>query len=117
MRQSQSWCQNYCNSSSGPGVDIANVFGPAKYFKTVGDLTNVLLPNILMITGVIALIAVLITGVRFIQHAGSGDAKQAQQDQGAFTAAITGLIMIFGSFWFLQIAGVITGFDFLNPTI
>ena len=95
-------------------VDIKTVFGPAINFPNVGSLVSVLLPNILLIAGIIAFIAVIFSGIKVISSA--GDAKAEEANKGAFTAAVIGLIIIFGAYFFLQITGTIVGFNFLNPS-
>ncbi len=98
-------------------VDIGSIFGPAKDggFITVGSLINVILPNLLTIAGLIAFIAVVYTGIKVISSA--GDAKGQEQSKGAFTAAIIGLMIIFGAYFMIKIVSTITGYDILNPTI
>lgn len=90
-------------------VDIKTYFEPAKKIGSVGDLVNVLLPNALMIAGIVAFIGVVVTGFKIISHSGEGDAKGIEQDKGAFTAALGGLILIFGAYAIVEILGYITG--------
>ena len=98
-------------------VDIRETFPPAKNFFSLGSLINVVLPNALTFAGIIALIFTIIAGFIFISHAGQGKSEQAGKDKQAFTAAIIGLMIIFGAYLFLQIAGTLIGYDFLNPKL
>jgi len=96
-------------------VDISTIFGPAASFPTVNSLVNVITHNLLTIAGIIAFLGVVFAGIRMIQSA--GDAKAQEQSQGALTAAVIGLLIILGAYFILEIAGVLTGFNFINPPI
>ena len=97
-------------------VDIKSIFGPTSgdtgAFTTLGGLVNVLLPNILIIAGIICFLAVIVTGLKVIQS--SGDAKAQEGSKGALTAAIVGLIIIFGAYFFVQIFETIVGIPLLH---
>lgn len=95
-------------------VEIADNFVPAQYFNSVGSLVNVILRNVLTIAGVVAFIGVVFAGIKVIS--GAGDPKKLEQNKSVFTASIIGLILIVGAFFILEIAKVITGFNFLSPT-
>lgn len=98
-------------------VDIGTTYPPAqKGFTSVGFLVNTILPNILTVAGVVTLIFVVIAGIKIIADAGSGQADKAAKDKGAFTAALIGLIIIFGAYLFVtQIVSTLIGWDVLNP--
>lgn len=102
-----------CDVSNG--VSIRDCFPIADSFPTLSSLVNVLLNNALTIAGVIAFVAVVITGLKIIQSA--GDAKAQEQSKGAFTAAVIGLIIIIGAYFILQIAETLLGYPILNPLI
>lgn len=95
------------------GIPISQYFGPAGLFPNVGVFVNVLLKNVLTLAGVVAFLAVVYTGIRFISS--SGDAKAQEQNKGAFTAAIFGLIIIFGAYGIVEIAQTILGYNLLSP--
>lgn len=97
-------------------IEIADYFQPAQSFPTIGSLFMVIIRNVLTIAGIVALLAVVIAGFKMVSHAGAGMGEKASQDKGAFTAAVIGLIIIFGSFFIMQIVGTLVGYDFLNPT-
>lgn len=98
-------------------VDIGNTYGPAKTFPTVGDLLNTLVPNLLTVAGVIAFISVVVAGLGVISHAGKGEGEKTAKSSQAFTAAIVGLIIIFGAYFILKIIETLTGYNFLSPNI
>lgn len=99
------------------GIDIGKTFVPAKWFNTTASLVNILLPNVFTIAGVVALIFVVFAGFNYIVHAGSGDAKQTEANQRAFTAAVMGLIIIVGAYFALQIIEVLLGYKLLSPSL
>jgi hypothetical protein len=96
-------------------VDIKDVFGPATTFPTVGALINVIVKNILTIAGILALVAIVFSGLQIIIRAGNMEGEKAAQSKGAFTAAIVGIILIFGAYFILQIVETILGYPILNP--
>lgn len=98
-------------------VNIAQFFKPAQSFPTVAALIAVLLPNILLFAGIISFLGVVVAGVRIISHAGAGESDKLSKDQSVFTMAVVGLIIIFGAYFFVQIASTLVGYDFLNPPL
>lgn len=97
-----------------PTVAIENVFSPAKNFTTLGSFVNVILKNAFTIAGVILLVLLIFGGFTFIVSAGGGDAKKAEQAKHTITAALTGFILVFASYWIIQIIQIITGVPILN---
>lgn len=99
-------------------VNIGQTFGPAlSGFTSVSSLVNVLLPNLLTFAGIIALVGVVLAGFNVIQHAGAGESEKTAKDKSAFTAAVIGLIIVFGAWFLVQIVSTIVGYNILNPTI
>jgi len=97
-------------------IDISQL-GPWKNFQTIGDLINVLLPNILLIAGVSLFIIILVLGFRMVQSAGSGDAEGTAQGKQALTYAIGGFVLIFAAYLIIQAVEFITGVKIFNPTL
>ena len=99
-------------------VDIGTTFGPAKSgFTSVGNLINVILPNLLTLAGIIGFIGVVIAGIRVIQHAGEGESDKTAKDKSAFTTAVIGLIIVFGAYFLIQIVNTLIGYNILSPDI
>jgi len=98
-------------------VDIGTEFEPAKTFPTVGKLVSVLLPNLYILAGVLLFFLLIFGGFGIIMGAGNDDPKKAEQGKQAVTAAIIGFLLIFVSYWIIQIIEVITGIDILKSTI
>lgn len=91
-----------------PGAPVSSVF------PTVGTFINVLVKNSLTLAGIIFLILLLVGGLTFIINAGNGDAKKAAQGQQTLTTALIGFLVVFLSFFIVQIIEVITGVNILN---
>ena len=98
-------------------VNIATEFPPAQKFDTPGKLISVLLKNAYVFAGVLLFVLLIFGGFSIIMGAGQGDAKKAGQGKKVATAAAVGFLIIFASYWIIQIIEVITGFKILNPTI
>lgn len=96
-------------------VDIGQIFGPAQKFPTIASLINVLLPNLLLLAGLILFILMLGAGFKLIQGAGSGDAQATEQGKKALTYAIVGFVLIFASFFIIQLVEVLTGLKIFEP--
>lgn len=94
-------------------VSIGPTFGSP--FTQVGPLISVILFNAYIIAGVIVLFLLVFGGLGIIIGAGSGDKQRVGQGRQALTAAIIGFLIIFASYWIIQLVEVITGFCILEP--
>ena len=56
-------------------------------------------------------------GFMIISGGTTGDAKKSQQGKEAATWATIGFLVIFASYWILQIIKAITGVDIIHPNI
>lgn len=94
-------------------VDLSRDFAPAKTFGTVGSFVSVITQNIFTIAGLIALILLIFGGFQYIVSAGSGDTKQLEKGKQAITGALIGLVLIFCSFWIIQLLEIVLGIKIL----
>jgi hypothetical protein len=94
-------------------VDIESTFSPARHFPDIGSLVSAFVPNIFTVAGIIAFALLILGGFGFIVGSGAGDTKQMEQGKKALTGASIGLIVIFGSFWIIQIVEKLTGLPLL----
>ncbi len=81
------------------------------------QLISVLLPNILILAGVIFFL--LILGGGFMMISGAGKEENAQDKakaQGAITYGVIGFLLVVSAYFILQIVGTVTGINFLSPT-
>ena len=83
-------------------------------YQSLGGFISAILPNIYVVAGIIAFVLVLVAGLMFIINAGKGQSEQAKKWQGTLTASIAGLLIIFLSYWIIQIIEVLTGIKILN---
>jgi len=93
------------------------VFKPAEKFNSIGDLVNVILPNVYMLAGVGLFILLLFGGFGVIMGAGNDDPKQAAQGRQAITMAVIGFLVIFASFWIIRIIENLTGIKIFESGI
>ena len=98
-------------------VPINTYYTPAAKFPTLSSLVNVILPNVYMLAGVLFFILLIFGGLGVIMGAGGSDPKKAEQGKQAVTMALVGFLLIFISYWIVQLVGQITGIDFFNPVI
>jgi hypothetical protein len=70
---------------------------------------NVILPNVMLVAGILAFIFVIYAGFMTITYAGRGDAEGASKWKKALGAAIIGLLLIFTAYWIVEIIGFVTG--------
>ena len=99
-------------------VEIGNTFIPAtKGFKNIGFLVNVLLKNVLVVTGIIAFVGVVVAGFNVVRHAGAMEGEKAAQAKSALMTAIIGLVVVAGAYSIIQIVSTILGYDILNPKL
>lgn len=89
--------------------------GTAPQFASPGALISVILPNVYIAAGIALFFLILFGGISVITGAGQNDPKKAAQGKKAITSALIGFLIIFASYWIIQIIEVITGFKILSP--
>ncbi len=91
----------------GPGNNINNLYpNPA-------SLVTVIVKNSLTVAGIIMLVLLIAGGFMMIASAGSGDQKKAASAKTMITDALIGFLVIFLSYFIIQIIEVITGVTIL----
>lgn len=86
---------------------------PNPGLTSYGMLVSAIVKNAFVLAGIISFILLIFGGFNVIVAA--GDAKKAQQGKAALTGAVTGLLLVLGSFWIIQVIEVITGRQILSP--
>ena len=76
----------------------------------IGDIIGRAVPLVFAIAGIGLLIMIIASGFKLMTSA--GDAKKMEQGRQQLTYAVVGFIVIFASFWIVQILGIITGINF-----
>ena len=83
--------------------------GDPPQFQTIGGLISTILPNIYVAAGLILLFFLIFGGVMVILGAGKGESQQAEQGKKIVTRTIIGFLIIFLSYWIIQIVEIVTG--------
>jgi uncharacterized membrane protein len=95
-------------------VDIfKSFFGGKDWYDNIGDfISQSIIPNVLMVAGLLLFFLIILGGFTLITNAGNPD----KQKEGAKTLsyALLGFVIIFTSYWIMQILGIITGIDLLD---
>lgn len=81
-------------------------------FKSIGDLITKWLPNVYIVTGIILFFFILIGGLTMIMSA--GNMEKIKEGQKTLTAAVAGFVILFASYWIIQIIQVMTGVPILK---
>ena len=81
-------------------------------YPNAGKLLNNILPNIYIVAGIIIFFMIVFGGFTIIANAGNKD--KAKDGSKIITSAIIGLLVLFGSYWIIQIIQVVTGVSILN---
>lgn len=87
---------------------------PNPGLTTYGMLVSAIVKNAFVFAGIISFVLLIFGGFNVIVAA--GDAKKAEQGKTAITGAVSGLLLVLGSFLIVQIIEVITGKQILSPT-
>lgn len=96
--------------------DIGDAFGsPIGKDVLLADLVSIILSNAIVIAGIIMLFLMIGGGIGIISGAGKGNPEAAARGRQAVTAAVIGFIIIFATYWIVQIAEIITGVKIFNP--
>lgn len=90
--------------------------GKATQFANPGALISVILKNVYVAAGVLLFVLLIFGGFSIIMGAGQNDPKKVGQGQKAATTAVIGFLIIFASYWIIQIIQKLTGLEILNPT-
>ena len=97
------------------GFEIREVFygdNPVSSVKSPYEFISFILPNIYTIAGIILLIYLVFGGFTLIRSAGNPEG--AAKGQKIITNAIIGFVIIFTSYWIIQIVEIITGIEILS---
>lgn len=74
-------------------------------------LISDILPNIFVLAGLVLLIYALFGG--YLMITSGSDSHSFEQGQGVITNAIIGFVIIFASYWIIQIIQILTGVKIL----
>lgn len=81
-------------------------------YQGAGSLINNILPNVYIAGGVVIFFMIILGGFTIIANAGNPD--KIKEGGKTITSAIIGLLVLFGSYWIIQIIQVVTGVNILS---
>lgn len=85
---------------------------------TPGALLGAILPNLMLIAGLVFLFIIIYSGVELIHDSGTASSADITKHRSAIMWALMGLLIVVSAYFILQIVGGIIGFDFTNvPTL
>lgn len=84
-------------------------------YSNTSKLINNILPNVYIAAGLVIFFMIVFGGFTIITNAGNKD--KVQDGSKIITSAIIGLLVLFASYWIIQIIQVITGVSILNSSI
>ena len=74
-----------------------------------GEIISALLPYLFAGAGLLLLLYLIFGGIQFMTS--GGDPKARESAKGKITGALVGFIIIFASYWIVQIVGIILGIE------
>lgn len=92
-----------------PGVSVSSKF------PTISSVIGNLLPNIYIFSGIILLFILL--GGGFMMISGGDNPDSIAKGKEAAIGAIIGFVIIFMSYWIIQIIEILTGVPILNTRV
>lgn len=99
-------------------VDLVEKFNsPIGDTILIGDIFSIILSNAVFIAGFLIVFFVVFAGIGIIRGAGEGSPEKMQTGQKAITAAVIGFIIIFATYWIIQLVEEMTGIAILSPGI
>jgi hypothetical protein len=84
-------------------------------YSSTSSLINNILPNVYIAGGLIIFIMIVMGGFTIISNAGNPD--KIKDGSKTITSAIMGLLVLFASYWIIQIIQVVTGASILNSNL
>jgi len=84
-------------------------------YPDAGTLVNNILPNVYIAAGLIIFFMIVIGGFTIVTNSGNQD-KVADGSK-VITSAIIGLLVLFASYWIIQIIQVVSGVPILNSNL
>ena len=81
-------------------------------YSSFGQLISNILPNVYIGAGLIIFFMIVAGG--FLMIANSGNTDKQQEGKSIITAAIIGFVIVFTSYWIIQIVQIVTGLKILN---
>ncbi|MFH1244820.1 MAG: hypothetical protein V1487_04605 [bacterium] len=84
-------------------------------YSSAGKLVNNILPNVYIVAGLVIFFMIIFGGFTII--ASAGNTEKTAEGSKIITSAIMGLLVLFASYWIIQIIQVVTGVPILNSSL
>lgn len=96
-------------------VNIGEQFKPPfTELSQTGSFVSAVISTLYILAGVILLILIILGGLGMIMGAGQSDPQKTAQGKKAVTTAVVGFLIIFASYWIIQLIELLTGVDILK---
>lgn len=79
----------------------------------VGPFISSTISNTLVVAGIISIFLLIFAGIAIIGGSSGNNPQKTAQGKQAATAAVLGFVLIFVSYWLIQIVEILTGLDIL----
>jgi hypothetical protein len=89
--------------------------GANRLASSPGSMISYLLPNIMILAGIMFFLLILIGGFGIIGGAGKQpNAQDAAKSKAALTYGVIGFLLVISSYFILEIISTLTGIPFIN---
>ncbi|MDD5074202.1 MAG: hypothetical protein PHU92_03470 [Candidatus Shapirobacteria bacterium] len=88
--------------------------GSKTQFSSIGELISTILPNVYVLAGIILLFFLIFGGLAVILGASKGNKEQVEKGKKVLTGTLVGFLVIFASYWIVQILEILTGVKIFN---
>lgn len=95
-------------------VDIGEKFdAPIKDPTQIGNIVSAVVANLNILAGIVLMALLMWGGFQILQGAGSQDQEKVERGRKIITGGIVGFLIIFASYWIIQMIEAITGVTIL----
>jgi uncharacterized RDD family membrane protein YckC len=97
-------------------IDIGSTFN-SPFGRTIGagGLVSIIVSNLLVLAGIVMVFFMVAGGIGVIAGSSQDNPEQTAKGKHAVTFAIIGFVVIFASYWIIQIIEQFTGVNIFNP--
>lgn len=90
-------------------IKVGSGIGSNAGYSSIGQLIGAILPNIYIVAGIILLIFLIAGGFSIISASGKGLTEGVEKGTKVITGALIGFLILFASYWIIQIVEKVTG--------
>lgn len=104
----------YAAVDIGQAFELAPSKGIESVFPNLGSLVSAILPNVYILAGILLFFLLIGGGLAIIAGGNDSDPRKTGQGATAVTSALIGFLIIFTSYWIIQIVEAVTGLSILK---